>query len=83
MDVLNKKTTLIIVGDARNNYRREHQDYFQQMSEEVKKVIWLNPEPIEKWDCEDSIMSVYAVFCSQVFECRNLQQLDVVARRLI
>lgn len=83
MDVLNKQTTLIIIGDARNNYRREHQDYFQLMSAEVKKMIWLNPEPVEKWDYEDSIMSVYGVFCSQVFECRNLQQLEVVARKLI
>jgi uncharacterized protein with von Willebrand factor type A (vWA) domain len=83
MDALNKKTTLIIVGDARNNYKREHQDYFQQMAAEAKKVIWLNPEPVERWDREDSIMSVYAVLCSQVFECRNLQQLDVVARKLI
>lgn len=83
MDVLNKKTTLIMVGDARNNYHREHQDYFRKMADEVKKVIWLNPEPVERWDQEDSIMSVYAVCCSQVFECRNLQQLDVVARKLI
>lgn len=83
MDALTKKTTLIIVGDARNNYQREHQDYFQQMAAEVKKVIWLNPEPVERWDREDSIMSVYALFCSQIFECRNLQQLDVVARKLI
>lgn len=81
--VLNKKTTLIVVGDARNNYHREHQDYFQKMADEVQKVIWLNPEPIERWDKEDSVMSVYALCCSQVFECRNLQQLDGVARRLL
>lgn len=83
LDVLHQKSTLIIVGDARNNYRREHQDCFQQMTGKVKKVIWLNPESLERWDREDSIMSVYGVFCSQVFECRNLRQLDMVARKLI
>ncbi len=81
--VLNKKTTLIVIGDARNNYHRAHTDYYQKMCEEVKKVIWLNPEPSENWDNEDSIMSVYGPFCHQVFECRNLQQLDRVARKII
>lgn len=82
-DVLNKKVTLLIIGDARNNYQKEHADYFAKMCREVKKVIWLNPEPVEKWDREDSVMSVYGSFCSQVFECRNLQQLESVARTII
>lgn len=83
MPVLNKKTTLLVIGDGRNNYHRAHQDYFQKMCEEVKKVIWLNPEPVERWDSEDSLMSVYGQFCHQVFECRNLQQLDSLARKII
>lgn len=82
-DVLNKKVTLLVIGDARNNYQKEHADFFAKMCREVKKVIWLNPEPAEKWDQEDSVMSVYGSSCSQVFECRNLQQLDSVARRII
>jgi len=82
-DVLNKKTTLLVIGDARNNYHKEHADYFQKMCSEVKKAIWLNPEPIEKWDKEDSVMKVYGQFCHQVFECRNLEQLDYVARKII
>ncbi len=82
-DVLDKKATLVIIGDARNNYHTDHADYFQQMSSLVKRVIWLNPEPREKWDKEDSIMSVYGRFCSDVYECRNLVQLDRLARKLI
>jgi hypothetical protein len=82
-DVLDKKTTLIIIGDARNNYNKEHADYFQKICGEVRKTVWLNPEPAENWDMEDSIMSVYGRHCSQVFECRNLEQLDRVVRRII
>ncbi len=82
-DVLNKKTTLLIIGDARNNYHKEHYDYFQKMCREVKKVIWLNPEPVQNWDQEDSIMSGYGLFCDQVFECRNLEQLEKVVKKII
>ncbi len=83
LDVLSKKTTLLIIGDARNNYHKPHTDYLQKITREVKKVIWLNPEPLENWDREDSMMSVYGRSCHQVFECRNLQQLDDVARKII
>lgn len=82
-DSINKKTTLLVIGDARNNYHSDQADYFQKMSNEVKKVIWLNPEPVERWDREDSLISVYARFCSNVFECRNLEQLDRLAGKII
>lgn len=83
IDSLNKKSTLLIIGDARNNYHTDHAEYFQKMCNEVKKVIWLNPEPIERWDREDSVMSVYGRFCSNVFECRNLEQLDRLAGKIL
>ncbi len=82
-EVLNKKTTLLVIGDARNNYHKAQNDYFRKMCREVKKVIWLNPEPAEKWDKEDSIMSSYGLCCDQVFECRNLEQLEKVAKKII
>jgi len=82
-NVLNKKTTLIILGDARNNYHRDQTDYLAKIRERVKKVIWLNPEPVEKWDKEDSIIRIYGTFCHQVFECRNLAQLEWVAGKIL
>jgi uncharacterized protein with von Willebrand factor type A (vWA) domain len=82
-DVLNKKVTLLIVGDARNNYYKNHIDYMEKICGEVKKTIWLNPEPIENWGTEDSVIQVYGKLCSQVFECRNLAQLDYVAKKIV
>jgi len=83
LDILNKKTTLLIIGDARNNYHGEQTDLFLNMSRQVKKTIWLNPEPGTEWDREDSVMSVYSRLCDRVFECRNLKQLDQVSRNII
>ncbi len=82
-NILNKKTTLIILGDARNNYHRDHADYLARISGLVKKIIWLNPEPPEKWEREDSILHIYGQFCHQVFECRNLSQLEWVAGKIL
>ncbi|WP_418792446.1 VWA domain-containing protein [Phosphitispora sp. TUW77] len=83
LDILNKKVTLLIIGDARNNYHRDHADCLLRMCQEAKKTIWLNPEPAEKWDEEDSLISLYGVMCDQVFECRNLDQLEMVSRKII
>lgn len=82
-DLISHKTTLLILGDARNNYNQGFAEVFQKLCHQAKRVIWLNPEPQENWDREDNIMSVYGASCTQVFECRNLKQLEVLARRII
>ena len=50
--------------------------------QKAKRVIWLNPEPINRWNKEDSIIDTFAQACTQVMECRNLGQLEVVTRNL-
>ncbi len=80
---LTKKTTLLIIGDARNNYRPHLTEYLARVQEQVKKIIWLNPEPQELWNREDSIMKIYQPYCHQTFECHNLEQLGWVARQIM
>lgn len=82
-DSLSKNATLLLIGDARNNYNTDHADHFEKICSEVKRVIWLNPEPVEKWDKEDSLMTTYGKYCDKVFECRNLEQLDRLARKIL
>ncbi|MFZ5595582.1 MAG: VWA domain-containing protein [Bacillota bacterium] len=78
-DVVSDKTNLIILGDAKNNYKPVGADYFQSIAERARRVIWLNPAPMSRWDAEDGVMSAYAPFCHCVMECRNLKQLERVA----
>ncbi|MGD0153426.1 MAG: VWA domain-containing protein [Thermacetogeniaceae bacterium] len=73
---IDPRSTLIILGDARNNWRLDERDYFQKIADHVRRIIWFNPQPRDNWDKEDSIMQVYAPYCRQVFECRNLRQLE-------
>lgn len=79
---LSRKTTLIILGDARNNYQPSEREELLRIRQAVKRVIWLNPEPMERWNKEDSIMSFYEGCCQEVHECRNLEQLERVIQKL-
>jgi uncharacterized protein with von Willebrand factor type A (vWA) domain len=69
------RSTLIVMGDARNNYRAPGVETLQGLRERARRLYWLNPEPRADWDTTDSLMGVYAPFCDRVFEVRNLRQL--------
>jgi uncharacterized protein with von Willebrand factor type A (vWA) domain len=80
---VNKRTTVIILGDARNNYNLPHEWVLRDVQQRAKQVIWLNPENRMTWGFGDSEMDRYAPFCSIVEECRNLNQLYRVIDRLV
>ncbi|WP_424659281.1 VWA domain-containing protein [Desulfofundulus sp.] len=82
LHILHKKVTLIILGDARNNYKPPGEDYFREICQRVRRVIWLNPAPRESWSLEDSIMHLYTPYCQYVFECCNLSQLTRIANQI-
>ncbi|MBT8372591.1 MAG: VWA domain-containing protein [Deltaproteobacteria bacterium] len=75
MDVLNKKTTLIIIGDGRSNYGNPEEQILDEMRERCRRVIWLNPETQNFWYTGDSEMRTYQACCSEVRPCQNLNQL--------
>ena len=70
------RTSVILLGDARNNYHAAQAWVVQELAKRARHLYWLNPEPRSYWDTGDSIVSQYAVFCDGVFECRNLRQLE-------
>jgi len=72
---LDPRSTVIITGDARNNYRDAGLDSLAMIAGRARKVYWLNPEPRPGWNTTDSIVDVYASRCHGVYETRNLRQL--------
>jgi len=76
-------TTLLILGDARNNYNDPQAWALRQMRERVKGIIWLNPEGQWGWGVGDSVMPLYAPHCDIVRECRTLTQLAEVVDGLV
>jgi uncharacterized protein with von Willebrand factor type A (vWA) domain len=77
------KTTLLLLGDARNNYHATQSWVVREMQHRARHVYWLNPEPRSYWDTGDSIIGEYAVHCDGVFECRNLRQLERFVDHLV
>jgi uncharacterized protein len=74
-DAITPRTTLLILGDARNNYRSSSAWALAELRRRAKRVYWLNPEPAGTWDSGDSIMATYGPHTDATVECRNLRQL--------
>jgi hypothetical protein len=75
-DAITQRTTVIITGDARNNYRDPQADLFSELSRPARAVYWINPEARRYWDTGDSEMRSYAPRCDGVFEVRTLRELE-------
>jgi uncharacterized protein len=82
-DEVGPKTTLLILGDARTNYRGDNAWALAQLGKRVHRSYWLNPEPVQDWDTGDSVASRYAAHVDAMVEVRNLRQLETfIAERL-
>jgi uncharacterized protein with von Willebrand factor type A (vWA) domain len=77
------KTTVMILGDARNNYHSSQSWIIKEMEHRARHVYWLNPEPRSYWNTGDSIVGEYGIHCDGVFECRNLRQLEGFVDHLV
>jgi hypothetical protein len=77
------KTSIILLGDARNNYHASQNGIVKELRQRARHVYWLNPEPRGYWDTGDSIVSDYGIYCDGVFECRNLRQLETFVSAIV
>ncbi|MHB1929502.1 MAG: vWA domain-containing protein [Acidimicrobiales bacterium] len=76
------RTTVLFLGDARNNYHASQAWVLAEVAKRARHVHWLNPEPRSYWDTGDSILGHYAVHCDGTYECRNLKQLERFVEQL-
>ena len=76
------KTTVLLLGDARNNYHASQSWVVKEIEQKARHVYWLNPEPRSYWNTGDSIVGEYGNFTDGVFECRNLRQLEAFVEKL-
>lgn len=83
LHILDRKTTLIVVGDGRSNYFNPGERALEEMREKCRRVIWLNPEPEKFWSYGDSEMSTYMAYCHEVRPCQNLNQLSNFIQELV
>jgi hypothetical protein len=77
------KTTLLIIGDGRNNYNRANDWVLKEIRRKAKQLIWLNPESRMTWGYGDSEMDRYGAYCHVVEECRSIAQLYKIIDRIV
>lgn len=75
-DSLNKKTTILVLGDARNNNQDPGLGSFIRMKERSRNIYWLNPEKRHLWDWSDSIATLYLKHCTDMKEVNNFLDLS-------
>ena len=83
IDEIDKKTTVVILGDARNNFGPDKAELLKLVKDRAKQVYWLNPEGTYRWNTGDSVMNTYSAYCTKVFECGTLTQLERVIGTLL
>jgi uncharacterized protein with von Willebrand factor type A (vWA) domain len=79
---ISPKSTVLLLGDARNNYHASQAWVIKEIRQKARHVYWLNPEPRSYWNTGDSIVGEYGTHTDGVFECRNLRQLEAFVEKL-
>ncbi len=82
LDAVDHRTTVIILGDGRNNYLDPRLDSFKEIKKRARKLIWFNPENRRLWGTGDSDMLLYESTCDHVHVVSKLAELAEAIDRL-
>jgi uncharacterized protein len=83
LEIVTPRTTVIVIGDARNNYNAPEAWALADIRARARRVLWLNPEPPLSWSFGDSAMRDYEPHCTKVETVNNLEALSKVVDRLV
>ncbi|MFW5748197.1 MAG: vWA domain-containing protein [Chloroflexota bacterium] len=73
--LINSKTTVIILGDGRDNYNNPRLDIAADMQRKARRLLWFCPEPRNQWGSGDSDMIEYAGVADGVYYVNTLNDL--------
>lgn len=81
-NVLSPRTSLLVLGDGRTNYRNPETELLAHMVTTSRHAHWLNPEPKHLWGSGDSAVPRYQEVIA-MHECRSGKQLAAVIDQLL
>ena len=76
---VNRRTTLIVLADARSNGADPQVEKFAEISRRARETIWLTPEPRSSWGLGSCDLPAYAEHCDRVRVVRDLTGLSSTA----
>ncbi|MFF8772314.1 VWA domain-containing protein [Kitasatospora sp. NPDC015120] len=81
LDAVGPRTSVLILGDARNNHRDPGLPALRLIAARARRVHWLNPEQPALWGTGDSAAPAYAAVV-EMHCCRNARRLGEFIARL-
>src|SRR5207248_4705792 len=79
----NRRTTVVILGDGRNNGRPPNVEALEEIARHAEQVIWMTPEPKWGWSLGSCDMALYEGICQRVEVVRTVEQLASIAEDLV
>jgi uncharacterized protein with von Willebrand factor type A (vWA) domain len=83
MSAIDRRTTVVILGDGRTNYQATGADVVAEMRARAHSVLWLCPEPRSRWGAGDSSMPAFAAEVTQALVVASGADLERAARELV
>jgi len=74
--VIDRRTTVLVLGDARSNYGNPRLDLFREIADRSKRIVWLNPEIPQLWGFGDSCIYQYKPFCTTLTHCATVADIE-------
>ncbi|MFF0816671.1 VWA domain-containing protein [Rhodococcus sp. NPDC003318] len=81
-DLLDSRTAVLVVGDARCNGLPPKADQLAVLRRRVHRLAWVTPEPRRYWTQATCAMGEYAQVCDSVVIARDAEQLVAKAGEL-
>ena len=83
LPTMNHRTTVVILGDGRNNGKPPNAEALEEISQHARQTIWITPEPKWGWSLGSCDMPLYETLCDRVEVVRTVDQLAGVAEELV
>jgi uncharacterized protein with von Willebrand factor type A (vWA) domain len=80
---VDRRTTVVILGDGRTNYFPDEAAVVRRLRERSRALLWLCPEEPSRWGTGDSAMVRYAAAATQVLVTRTARELEAAAREVV
>ena len=83
LSAINHRTTVVILGDGRNNGKHPNVEALEGITQHARQVIWITPEPRWGWSLGSCDMPLYERVCNRVEVVRDVESLANVAEELV
>jgi uncharacterized protein with von Willebrand factor type A (vWA) domain len=80
---ITRRTTVMIIGDGRNNYNPNNAWALKDLQRKAKRVLWICPEDRGNWGIGDSEMLTYEKHCHQAVVVNSVNDLSRIADQLV